>query len=218
MATTLGATEEERALRLPGDELVPSPQWTYNHAVSIDAPRSAVWPWLVQLGAGRGGFYSYEGLENLVGCRVRNVFEIRADLQELQVGDKVVLHGRSGLVPRWCEWSRSGPWCLAAHPTRRDRRRPGAFTCSMARKGRRDRAAFVFDGRKVSLLEMVGRLSIPVSDLRHIKLPGVDQEFRGFDRSPYSRGVRGCATVVHPGQHPSLFWLRSQPRQGAPRP
>ena len=36
--------------------------------MSIEAPPSAVWPWVVQLGAGRGGFYSYEGLENLVGC------------------------------------------------------------------------------------------------------------------------------------------------------
>jgi hypothetical protein len=94
-----GTTEEERALRLPGDELVPEPQWTYNHAVSIEAPRSAVWPWLVQVGAGRGGFYSYEGLENLVGCQIRNVFEIRPELQELHVGDKVVLHGRSGFGP-----------------------------------------------------------------------------------------------------------------------
>jgi hypothetical protein len=94
-----GTTEEERALRLPGDELVPRPQWTYNHAVAIDAPPSAVWPWLIQIGAGRGGFYSYEGLENLIGCRVSNVFEIRPELQELRVGDRVVLHGRSGFGP-----------------------------------------------------------------------------------------------------------------------
>lgn len=91
-----GSAEEERALHLPGDELVAEPQWTYNHAISIDAPRSAVWPWLVQLGQGRGGFYSYEGLENLVGCQIRNVMEIRPELQNLSVGDKIVLHGRSG--------------------------------------------------------------------------------------------------------------------------
>jgi hypothetical protein len=95
-----GSTEEERALRLPGDELVTEPEWTYNHAISINAPRSAVWPWLVQLGQGRGGFYSYEGLENLVGCRMRNLAEIRSELQELRVGETIVLHGRSGFGPK----------------------------------------------------------------------------------------------------------------------
>lgn len=94
-----GSTEEERALRLPGDELVPEPQWTYNHAVSIDAPRSAVWPWLLQLGQGRGGFYTYEGLENLVGCQIHNVMEIRPELQRLRVGDTIVTHGGSGYGP-----------------------------------------------------------------------------------------------------------------------
>jgi hypothetical protein len=64
-----GSSEEERALRLPGDELVAEPQWTYNHEISIDAPRSAVWPWLVQLGQGRGGFYTYEGLETWSAAR-----------------------------------------------------------------------------------------------------------------------------------------------------
>ena len=95
-----GTSEEERALRLAGDELIPAPQWTYDHAISIRAPRSAVWPWLVQLGQGRGGFYSYEALENLVGCQVRNVTELRPELQQLGVGDTVVLHGRSGFGPR----------------------------------------------------------------------------------------------------------------------
>jgi hypothetical protein len=94
-----GSTPEERALSLPGDEFVPKPHWSYNHAISIDAPRSAVWPWLLQLGQGRGGFYSYEGLENLVGCQIENVMEIRPELQQLRVGNKVVTHGRSGFGP-----------------------------------------------------------------------------------------------------------------------
>jgi hypothetical protein len=94
-----GSTDEERRLELPGDELVPEPGWGYDHAITIDAPRSAVWPWLMQLGAGRGGFYSYEVLENLVGCRIHNVSEIRPELQDLRVGDMVVLHGRSGYGP-----------------------------------------------------------------------------------------------------------------------
>ena len=52
-------------------------------------PRAAVWPWLVQLGQGRGGFYSYEGLENLVGCDIHNVPEIRPELQRLEEGAQV---------------------------------------------------------------------------------------------------------------------------------
>jgi hypothetical protein len=94
-----GTTEEERALRLPGDKFVPHPQWTYDHAILIDAPGSAVWPWLVQLGQGRGGFYSYEWLENLVGCQIHNVYEIRPELQQLRVGQTIVTHGRSGFGP-----------------------------------------------------------------------------------------------------------------------
>ena len=97
--TRWGATEEEIARRLPGDELVAEPDWSYNHAISINAPRAAVWPWLVQLGQGRGGFYTYEGLENLIGCQIHNVMEIRPDLQHLRVGDTVVTHGRSGFGP-----------------------------------------------------------------------------------------------------------------------
>lgn len=53
--------------------------------------------WLVQLG--QGGFYTYEGLENLVGCQFRNVMGIRAELQQLPAGDTIVLHGRSGFGP-----------------------------------------------------------------------------------------------------------------------
>jgi len=91
-----GTTEEERALRLLGDELVPEPDWRYDHAISIDAGRATVWSWLVQLGQGRGGFYTYEGLENLVGCQIHNVMEIRPELQHLGAGDTIILHGRSG--------------------------------------------------------------------------------------------------------------------------
>jgi hypothetical protein len=94
-----GSRQEERALELPGDGFVPEPQWTYNHAVSIDAPRSVVWRWVVQLGQGRGGFHTYEGLENLVGCQIHNVVEIHPQLQQLRVGDTIVTHGRSGFGP-----------------------------------------------------------------------------------------------------------------------
>jgi hypothetical protein len=93
-----GATDREVQRPLLGDDLVPQPTWVYTHAITIRAPRSKVWPWLLQLGQGRGGFYSYEGLENLVGCGIHNVLELRPELQRLRVGDTVRTH-RSGYGP-----------------------------------------------------------------------------------------------------------------------
>ena len=97
--TRWGATDAEVLQPLPGDELVREPDWSYTHAITINAPRSAVWPWLLQLGQGRGGFYSYEGLENLAGCNIRNVLEIRPELQRLRVGDTIRMIG-TGFGPR----------------------------------------------------------------------------------------------------------------------
>jgi hypothetical protein len=90
--TRWGTTSVERALRLPGDEIVENPSWQYDHAITIDAPSAAVWPWLLQLGQGRGGFYSYELLENALGCDIHNVVELQPELQNLRVGDRVRLH------------------------------------------------------------------------------------------------------------------------------
>jgi hypothetical protein len=90
-----GASPEEVARPLPGDELVPEPDILATHAVSIAAPAAEIWPWLVQMGQGRGGFYSYTWLENLVGCRMRNADRIRPDLQHLAVGDRVYLHPKA---------------------------------------------------------------------------------------------------------------------------
>lgn len=78
--------------QLPGDEIVQSPTWTYTHAITILAPRAAVWPWLVQIGQDRGGFFSYEVLENLVGCDIHNVLELRGEWQQLRAGDNVRMH------------------------------------------------------------------------------------------------------------------------------
>lgn len=122
-----GSTETERALRLPGDEFVPNPQWIYDHAISIDAPRAAVWPWLVQLGQGRGGFYSYEGLENLVGCQIHNVLEIRPELQRLGVGDTIVTHGRSGFGPPVTRIEPERSLVLGGPPNRKGSRSTWAF-------------------------------------------------------------------------------------------
>jgi len=93
--TTWGATPAEVAATYPGDELVPQPKWGYTHAVDVAAPPEQIWPWLVQLGQGRGGFYSYEGLENLVGCKIRNTTQILPEYGSLMVGDEVKLHAKA---------------------------------------------------------------------------------------------------------------------------
>jgi hypothetical protein len=86
-----GASGEEVEMSTPGDELVPQPRLENTRAITIHAPASAIWPWLVQMGQGRGGLYSYQRLENLIGCDIHNADRIMPEHQNLQVGDKVRL-------------------------------------------------------------------------------------------------------------------------------
>ena len=76
---------------LPGDELVPEPRLQTTWAITIQAPASEVWPWLAQLGQSRGGFYSYDALENMAGCNIHSTDRILSDVAPLQVGDQVRL-------------------------------------------------------------------------------------------------------------------------------
>jgi hypothetical protein len=87
-----GTLGTEAADPLPGDELVPDPKWTYTLGIDIAAPPEAVWPWIAQIGQGRGGFYTYQSLENMVGCRITNTTEILPDHQHPSVGDDIYLH------------------------------------------------------------------------------------------------------------------------------
>jgi hypothetical protein len=87
-----GATACEAAAALPGDELVPRANVTATRAISVSASAGAVWPWIAQLGQGRGGFYSYDRLENLIGCEIHNADRIVAEWQAIAVGDDVKLH------------------------------------------------------------------------------------------------------------------------------
>jgi hypothetical protein len=93
-----GATDEELQVALPGDELVPAADLTATRAVTIGAVAGEVWPWIAQLGQGRGGFYSYDCLENLVGCDIHSAERVVAEWQSIDVGDAVHLHPEVGLV------------------------------------------------------------------------------------------------------------------------
>ncbi len=86
-----GATKAECRMLLPGDTLVADPALQTTEAVYIDAPVSAVWPWLLQMGQDRGGFYGCEGLKNLAGLRHRDADRVHPEWQRLAVGDPVRL-------------------------------------------------------------------------------------------------------------------------------
>jgi hypothetical protein len=95
-----GATDDERTRPLPGDELVTQPKLTYTRAVTIDEPPEDVWPWLVQYGQGRGGFYSYDAVENLIGCDIHSTDRILPEHQHLEPGD-IIRSGGRDTFPCW---------------------------------------------------------------------------------------------------------------------
>lgn len=90
-----GARPGEPDPSLPGEDLVPNPMWDYTHAVSIAAPPDRVWPWIAQVGQGRGGFYTFERLENMFGCKITNAEKILPGHQKPAVGDEIRLHPTS---------------------------------------------------------------------------------------------------------------------------
>lgn len=86
-----GATYEEQYMALPGDALPPGPDVYTTRAITIRAPPEQVWPWLLQMGQDRGGFYSNDWLENLIGLDMHDARAIRPEWQQRQLGDVVRL-------------------------------------------------------------------------------------------------------------------------------
>jgi hypothetical protein len=86
-----GTTKEECRSWLPGDEMIGRPAVQSTEGVWIDAPTTAIWPWLVQLGQDRGGLYSFESLENLAGLHYHSADRIHPEWQRLAPGDIVRL-------------------------------------------------------------------------------------------------------------------------------
>jgi hypothetical protein len=84
-----GASDDEVEARLVGDDLVAEPARQCTRAITIAAPPDRVWPWVVQLGADRGGFYSYDWLENLFALGIHSADRIVPEWQRREVGDLV---------------------------------------------------------------------------------------------------------------------------------
>ncbi len=93
-----GVTANEARRALPGDELVPDPRYQATRAIAIRAPAAAIWPWLVQIGQGRGGFYSYDWLQNLAGLAIHSADRIIPEFQRLEAGDIVHLAPHIGMA------------------------------------------------------------------------------------------------------------------------
>lgn len=96
---TWGATEEEIAHSLPGDDLASNPTLLWTNAITIDATPEEIWPWIAQIGDDRGGFYSYTFIENQVGALTgaegytavyTNANEIHPEWQDPQPGEPLI--------------------------------------------------------------------------------------------------------------------------------
>ena len=102
-----GTTDQEKDGPLPGDDLIANPNLVATRAITVCASADQVWPWIAQLGQGRGGFYSYDFLENLVGCDIHSADRIVPEWQDVGVGDEVRLAPQVGLDVALLEPGRS---------------------------------------------------------------------------------------------------------------
>jgi hypothetical protein len=126
LGRTYGAVPDERGRSLPGDDLCLAPQATTTHAITIDAPPEHVWPWLVQMGWGRGQWYTARWVDRILfPANGPSADRLVPEWQHLQVGDRIldgapemncafvvrllepnrhlVLHSREHLPPQWAE-------------------------------------------------------------------------------------------------------------------
>ena len=96
-----GATRAEAAARLPGDELLEHADGVSTRAISIDAPTADVWPWLAQIGPSpRGGAYTYDWIENLLGLNMHSADRVLPDFQDPQVGDTIAFGSNTMCLER----------------------------------------------------------------------------------------------------------------------
>jgi hypothetical protein len=93
-----GATTDEARSTLPGDDLVGNADLVATRCIGVRATPDQVWPWIAQVGQGRGGFYTYDTLENLVGCDIHSADRIVPEWQHPHVGDEVKLHPEVSLA------------------------------------------------------------------------------------------------------------------------
>jgi len=86
-----GATEEEYLSELPGDDLIPDQVREHTRAITIRASADKIWPWLVQMGRDKAGFYSYESIEKCFGLEIKTSTEIIPEFQNLKEGEWIAI-------------------------------------------------------------------------------------------------------------------------------
>jgi hypothetical protein len=91
MMFSWGATREECSRTWPGDEFTPHTSGICTRAITVDAAPEDIWPWIMQIGQDRAGFYSYTWLENLFRAEMNNTFQLVPEWQDRHVGDDLWL-------------------------------------------------------------------------------------------------------------------------------
>jgi hypothetical protein len=110
LGRTYGSTPQERAMRLPGDGIIATPTVQTDHAITIQAPASSVWPWLVQMGWGRAGWYTARWVDRLLfPANGPSADRIVPELQDLTVG---------AFVPDGAPETETGLWVVELVPER----------------------------------------------------------------------------------------------------
>jgi len=114
-----GMSRKEAIASFPADHLVPQPRSKFVHAIEINAPASFVWPWIAQIGQGKGGFYSYEALENILGLHIYNADKILPEFQQPKIGDLIPFgpkdayplviceHGKAMAIENWYDLNKN---------------------------------------------------------------------------------------------------------------
>jgi len=121
-----GATDAEVARIMPGDALSDHPTFLSTRAITINATPEIIWPWLVQMGYGRAGFYGYDIIENIGSARgIRSADHMVPELQHIAVGDPLPLSAAGGLVFNAIAPNRYLVWSGAKGPF------PGGFTWAL---------------------------------------------------------------------------------------
>lgn len=128
-STTVSASPAERAATLPGDDLVPDAQVTMDRAFDLPADPRSVWPWLVQLGKNRAGWYFPRCIERLLPPRGRGLRHVEPGLQQLEVGDvvddwggrdatfEIVAHEPASTLVHWSRRGRARiSWTICVRP------------------------------------------------------------------------------------------------------
>jgi hypothetical protein len=192
-----GATNAEVAAPLPGDDLIVEPAAPITRGIEIAAPPETVWPWVIQLGADRGGFYSYDWLENLFGLGIHSAREIVPEWQERAVGD--LMHADAKGSGGWYVMDVQPPHVLVVkmanvkegRPFRREERPFMEFTWAFVLKGHdrgtrflvRERVAF---GNRLArfVASPIGLVSFVMTQKM---MRGIKQRAEGSTRDPRRR-------------------------------